>query len=820
MTTMLIELNGDTLFDDTVSYAYPRNIPLSMMPGDEIKLTIGAAGSVNQDLTYIALSKFSLLTWIVPWVLPLLLAFFIWQVLRRRLWIYGFLTPLIMGLLFVTESLNVGWPTLESGIYYMLMIGTYSGLSVIISMALPTLPNVFKGLLHTVLMLVAFGLPLTYGLYNLYYQVGVEMNIFWAIFQSNHFESVEYVQSIFSVTWVVISVVIIICFSILFYIYEKRERQYINRIRLMALILLGLTLMFVQSKQYPHWNLVVDALEDYQREFTMFINVKNERRQSLETLPMQRHHDDELAVLILGESLNRGHMSLYGYPRETNPHLTSIAEADTNFVVFDNVWSNAVSTMPALSLALTEADRYKKKKYSDSYSIMDVTKRAGIHTTWITNHRLQGKYDNLVAVIATDADEIIPVNSNIGMTNVANPHDDRLLRPAFKAFEKESGLVVVHLLGNHQGYSNRYPRAYKKYGGDLPERIYGNKVQEKLHNTVNKYDNSVLYNDSIVAKILDSLRAIKKPTLFMYISDHGDDVFTRKYHNKSVFTFEMAYIPFVVWMSPEYVERYPERAAVVKSNKNRLYTNDFLFHTLVGFLPISTPIYDSTSDIGHAAYHLNERKATTERGKIKISKSTNSHYWRYTNRKLLAPLVPNAAVVCNDVYTEGSVAYAQRDSIGGVMLTLHEGIDDTAFLVGSKNNSIEYTFSEYLADVRLKGIYSLWLNRSDTTQSIDSIVKKVAGAYDSHYISELNISLTNNNDYAHFKYDGSNYQLVENGVSVGTETVDTLKDSLVLLYNTRLSLNDSRLMRKLKKDSIPLDGSLPLLMRCPDYFHK
>ena len=42
-------------------------------------------------------------------------------------------------------------------------------------------------------------------------------------------------------------------------------------------------------------------------------------------------------MLVIGESTQRGRMSLYGYPRETTPELDALHKTDPNLTVFNNV---------------------------------------------------------------------------------------------------------------------------------------------------------------------------------------------------------------------------------------------------------------------------------------------------------------------------------------------------------------------------------------------------------------------------------------------------------------------------------------------------
>ncbi|MBU0247637.1 phosphoethanolamine transferase CptA, partial [Escherichia coli] len=61
-------------------------------------------------------------------------------------------------------------------------------------------------------------------------------------------------------------------------------------------------------------------------------------------------------VLVIGESTQRGRMSLYGYPRETTPELDALHKTDPNLTVFNNVVTSRPYTIEILQQALTFAN--------------------------------------------------------------------------------------------------------------------------------------------------------------------------------------------------------------------------------------------------------------------------------------------------------------------------------------------------------------------------------------------------------------------------------------------------------------------------------
>ena len=64
-------------------------------------------------------------------------------------------------------------------------------------------------------------------------------------------------------------------------------------------------------------------------------------------------------VLVIGESTNRQHMSLYGYHRQTTPRLDALSKELT---VFDNVVASRPYTIETLPVSYTHLDVYKRQR--------------------------------------------------------------------------------------------------------------------------------------------------------------------------------------------------------------------------------------------------------------------------------------------------------------------------------------------------------------------------------------------------------------------------------------------------------------------------
>jgi heptose-I-phosphate ethanolaminephosphotransferase len=155
-------------------------------------------------------------------------------------------------------------------------------------------------------------------------------------------------------------------------------------------------------------------------------------------------------VIVVGESLNRNHMSLYGYDRETTPNLNRLS---SEFIKFDNVVSAFAQPRPSLSVSLTEADTVNGLTEAKAISLLGAMKKAGFKTWWISNQQPLRKPTTAMAALA-DVEHFISHDFH-GVE--VNRYDGYLL-PSVKAAIADKAphkVIFVHLMGSHLQYTNR-----------------------------------------------------------------------------------------------------------------------------------------------------------------------------------------------------------------------------------------------------------------------------------------------------------------------------------------------------------------------------
>tara|TARA_R110001592_G_C13175627_1_gene750273 strand:+ start:315 stop:1928 length:1614 start_codon:yes stop_codon:yes gene_type:complete len=320
----------------------------------------------------------------------------------------------------------------------------------------------------------------------------------------------------------------------------------------------------------------------------------------------------QTVVLILGESCNRKHMSLYAnYFRKTNPKL----EQRKDITVFNNVVSPYSNTLNSVLSILSQSNLEHEIEMKKSVDIIDVFHSAGFKTYWISNQSPIGIWDNLITVFAKKSDQYKFVNttSNSSFEATYIPSlDSKLFHPFQKALDEDVNkkLLVLHLMGSHSSYLKRYPPKFAIFSGASGKE-----------QTIAEYDNSVLYNDFIVDSLLNMLAkstAYNQFSTAVYLSDHGENVYDEMdkvghdYSNK--LPKANVEIPFLLWSSPAFQKMKADKIFVINSNTNKSFVSDDLFHSILDLNGIESTYLEEERSIFNENFN-EKRERILEDGK-------------------------------------------------------------------------------------------------------------------------------------------------------------------------------------------------------------
>ena len=441
------------------------------------------------------------------------------------------------------------------------------------------------------------------GLIGYYFLSGhlLTSSIVLTLFQTNLHEAVSYLKNDNPVLWGMSFAVVFSIAGIYIYQLNRTADKAINKkmapgfavVLLAAIILCGTK--GVAKVRYASVTSLIKQTSQSLEQYKEYTNAKRRREENLKEL-IHLSVDSQKSgtfVLVIGESESRDHMHAYGYKRETTPWLDQAVSQPGN-ILFTHAYSNHTHTVPTLTYALTEKNQYNAVPLEKAYSIIEVAKAAGYRTYWISNQVKYGAYDTPIAAIASSADQEIWINGNSGYTTWTNYNDGELANKLrqIKFDSQKNNLVVIHLMGSHTDYQERYPKKQEKFS-----------VKDKKTRRINSYDNTVFYTDTVLHQIYDIMRARDEFQGMVYCSDHGEDM--QHSHEVTKFTWSMARIPFVVFLSQNYCQRNPATFQNLVKHKEDYWTNDLLYNVLIDLMGIQNlPGREETKDIASDQYFL------------------------------------------------------------------------------------------------------------------------------------------------------------------------------------------------------------------------
>ncbi len=304
-------------------------------------------------------------------------------------------------------------------------------------------------------------------------------------------------------------------------------------------------------------------------------------------------------IVIIGESETRHHMSLYGYNRPTNPLLSK----ESDLLVYKDVISPQVHTIPVIRSVMSFADKKNPDYIITRPSLFELFNRAGYETYFISNQPFGGNY-------RTSYDNLLEQAQHIKNLSLRKKPDEVILEPLKKILTQplvRSQLIVIHLIGSHMAYEFRYPAAFNVFNHRKDGKVKSGApyLTDGAKTTIDRYDNTVLYNDSILAEAIELLKKRENP-LLVYFSDHGEEVYDYRDfagHAYEKITTPMCEIPFLVWIP----DNYRRSRGDLCFDINRPYSTDDFIYSLSDLAGLRYDGYDDSRSLFSYTFKERER---------------------------------------------------------------------------------------------------------------------------------------------------------------------------------------------------------------------
>lgn len=302
-------------------------------------------------------------------------------------------------------------------------------------------------------------------------------------------------------------------------------------------------------------------------------------------------------IVVIGESLSRHHMSLYGYKRNTNPLLSG---KKSSLKIYQDVTSPQVHTIPALRSILSFSDSEHPEYLTERPSLFELFNRGGYKTFHISNQPFE-KTDSSYEPFLKLANHTFDLSEE-------NKPDGIVLNTLSEVLkEKDRKLIVVHLMGNHTVYRFRYPESFHYFNHQkhpIKTDLY---LNDEAQTVIDEYDNSVLYNDYLVASIIELLEAKDESCAMLYFSDHGEEVYDFRdfaghaYEKASTYMCE---VPFMLWTSTLFAKQRKD----LLFHLNRPYSTTDVLYSLSDIAGLQYKGYEESRSIFSRHFMSRERK--------------------------------------------------------------------------------------------------------------------------------------------------------------------------------------------------------------------
>lgn len=219
----------------------------------------------------------------------------------------------------------------------------------------------------------------------------------------------------------------------------------------------------------------------------------------------KENHSSQKIFLVVGESAYRGHHSLYGYEQPTTPFLDSLSKVNKSILHYYNGIAGANITRNALRLMMSPATAQQLELFYQEKSLIDMAREAGYKTTWISNQGNISLDETYIGYLASSADTTLYLTKDYFESNDL----DMLPIVSEESSTDEKQLIIVHLVGSHQNYKDRFDKE-------------DSDIIKTSDESVREYDCSIHHTDRFMRGLYKIAEKYNEYLIY-YTSDHGEE---------------------------------------------------------------------------------------------------------------------------------------------------------------------------------------------------------------------------------------------------------------------------------------------------------
>ncbi|HIB97855.1 MAG TPA: phosphoethanolamine--lipid A transferase [Candidatus Thioglobus sp.] len=299
----------------------------------------------------------------------------------------------------------------------------------------------------------------------------------------------------------------------------------------------------------------------------------------------------KLIIVVAGETARADRFSLNGYKRDTNPLL---AQQDViSFEQMSSCGTDTAVSLPCMFSSLTKSD-YSHTQGKNMSNVLDILSTAGVEVLWRDN--------NSSSKSVADRIEYQDYKSNEVNTICDIECRDEGMLPGLQSYidtrQNKDIMIVLHMMGSHgPAYYKRYTKEFEQFTPVCKTNQLNECTNEQINNA---YDNTILYTDYFLAKVIELLKNNQKEykTAMLYMSDHGESLGEKGLYLHGMPYFmapkEQTHVSSIMWFDDQFSKEINLHSLQQKSKQAK--THDGMFHTLLGLMNVDTNVYDKKMD--------------------------------------------------------------------------------------------------------------------------------------------------------------------------------------------------------------------------------
>jgi len=458
------------------------------------------------------------------------------------------------------------------------------------------------------IIIIIFSSITTY--YGFFYNVIFDPEMFVNIFETNKGEANSYIN-LSIILWVIVTglipAFIVSKLNITHYNFKKEAIYKLASILVCAIVVI--TLFFTFSKDYLSIKKNNPTLQHhitpvyFIKSFFKYVKVNYlEPKTKYKTLGTDAtiHTSNlpkkNLLVIAVGETARRHNHQYNNYNKPTTPYTMA-----KDIIAFQHVSSCGTATATSVPCMFSRLSRkeFRRNKAKSEDNLMDIINRTNANVLWVDNDAGCKGVCNKIKNIE------VPTSKVNKHCDGMSCHDEVLvdyLEQETNKLDSKDSIIVLHLIGSHgPAYYERYPEEFKKFTPDCQRSDIQNCTNEEL---VNTYDNTILYTDYVISKLIDTLNTKKDKwnTGLIYLSDHGESLGENNlyFHGSPYFIApnEQTKIPMVMWFSDEFYKNNKiDKSKLKEQALTQSYSHDNLFDSVLGLMHVSTNVYNNNLDL-------------------------------------------------------------------------------------------------------------------------------------------------------------------------------------------------------------------------------